>query len=63
MQIVEQFLKGLKDSPIKQIIYLGEIINDEKRVSYHLISELLVEEALKKSDITCTYCLQAYLLR
>lgn len=54
MQIVEQFLKGLKDSHIKQIIYLGGIINDEKRLSPHLKSRLIVEEALKKSGIPYT---------
>ncbi len=54
MQIVEQFLEGVKDSNIKQIIYLGGIINDEKRLSPHLRSRLLVEEALKKSGIPYT---------
>lgn len=54
MQIVEQFLKGLKDSHIKQIVYLGGIINDEKSLSPHLRSRLLVEEALKKSGIPYT---------
>lgn len=54
MQIVEQFLKSLKDSTIKQIIYLGGIINDERRLSPHLKSRLQVEEALKKSGIPCT---------
>ncbi len=54
VQVVEQFLKGLKDSTVKQIIYLGGIINDEKRLSPHLKSRLLVEEALKKSGIPCT---------
>lgn len=54
MQIVQQFLKGLKGSRVKQIIYLGGIINDEKRLSPHLKSRLLVEEALKKSGIPYT---------
>jgi uncharacterized protein YbjT (DUF2867 family) len=54
MQIVEQFLKGVENSRIKQIIYLGGIINDEKRLSLHLRSRLLVEEALKKSGIPYT---------
>lgn len=54
MQIVKQFLKGLKDSHIKQVIYLGGIINDEKRLSPHLRSRLLVEEALKNSGIPYT---------
>lgn len=54
MEVVEQFLKGVKNSDVKQIIYLGGIINDEKRLSPHLKSRLLVEEALKNSGIPCT---------
>lgn len=54
MQIVKQFLKGLKDSRVNQIIYLGGIVNDEKRLSPHLKSRLLVEEALYKSGISYT---------
>lgn len=54
MEVVEQFLKGIKNSRIKQIIYLGGIINDEKRLSSHLKSRLLVEEALKDSGIPYT---------
>lgn len=54
MQIVGQFLKPLKDSSVKQIIYLGGIINDEKKLSPHLKSRLQVEKALKKSGIPYT---------
>lgn len=54
MEVVEQFLKGIQDSQIKQIIYLGGIINDEKKLSPHLTSRLLVENALKKSGIPYT---------
>lgn len=54
MEVVDQFLKGVKNSSIKQIIYLGGIINDEKKLSPHLKSRLLVEEALKHSGIPCT---------
>lgn len=54
MQIAEQFLKGLKDTQVKQIIYLGGIVNDEKKLSPHLKSRLQVEEALKKSGIPYT---------
>lgn len=54
MQIAEQFLKALEDSNVKQIIYLGGIINDEKRLSPHLKSRLLVEEVLNKSGIPYT---------
>lgn len=54
MEVVNQFLKGIKQTNIRQIIYLGGIINDEKRLSPHLKSRLLVEEALKNSGIPCT---------
>jgi hypothetical protein len=54
MQIAKQFLQGLKESHVKQVIYLGGIINDEKRLSPHLRSRLLVEEALKNSGIPYT---------
>ena len=54
IEVVEQFLKGIKNSHIKQIIYLGGIINDEKRLSPHLKSRLLVEKTLKQSGIPCT---------
>ena len=54
IEVVEQFLKGVKNSHIKQIIYLGGIINDEKKLSPHLKSRLLVEQALKQSGIPYT---------
>lgn len=54
IEVVDQFLKGIKNSNIKQIIYLGGIINDEKKLSPHLKSRLRVEEALKQSGIPCT---------
>lgn len=54
LEVVEQFLKGLKNSHVKQIIYLGGIINDEKKLSPHLKSRLLVEKALKQSGIPYT---------
>lgn len=54
MEVVEQFLRGVKNTHIKQIIYLGGIINDEKRLSPHLKSRLLVEKALKQSGIPYT---------
>ena len=54
MQAVKGFVEALKDSSIKQIIYLGGIINDEKRLSPHLKSRLKVEEALKESGISYT---------
>ena len=54
MEVVNQFLKGIKNLPIKQIIYLGGIINDENNLSPHLKSRLFVEQALKRSGIPYT---------
>lgn len=54
MEVVEQFIKGIKSSGVKQIIYLGGIINDEKKLSPHLKSRLFVEKALKQSGIPYT---------
>ena len=53
-EVVKQFLKGVKHTQIKQIIYLGGMINDEKKLSPHLRSRLLVEKALKESSIPVT---------
>lgn len=52
--VVNQFLKGIRHTRIQQIIYLGGIINDEKMLSPHLRSRLLVEEAIKQSGIPYT---------
>lgn len=54
VEVAKQFLEGLKNSQIKQIVYLGAIINDEKNLSPHLTSRLLVENALKQSGIPYT---------
>lgn len=54
VSIVENFLEGLKTTQVKQIIYLGGIINDETTLSPHLKSRLLVEEALKKGHVPVT---------
>jgi uncharacterized protein YbjT (DUF2867 family) len=54
LQVAKHFLKGIKLTQIKQIIYLGGIINDETALSPHLKSRLLVEQALKESGIPCT---------
>jgi len=53
-KIVKEFISGVKKTKIKQIIYLGGIINDEKTLSPHLKSRLLVEESLRKSLIPLT---------
>lgn len=44
-EVVKQFLESLKRTKIKQIIYLGGIVNDEKKLSPHLKSRLLVERS------------------
>lgn len=54
LEVVGHFLNSLKNSNVKQIVYLGGIINDEKKLSPHLKSRLLVEKALKQSGIPCT---------
>jgi len=54
LQVAENFIAGLKQTKIKQIIYLGGIINDEKKLSPHLQSRLLVEKILKDSGIPIT---------
>lgn len=53
-EVAAQFIEGVKNTQIKQIIYLGGIINDETTLSPHLQSRLLVEETLKKSPIPTT---------
>ena len=54
IEVVKDFIKGLKNSKINQIVYLGGIINDEKTLSPHLKSRLLVEQVLKESGIPYT---------
>jgi uncharacterized protein YbjT (DUF2867 family) len=54
VETAENFIRGLKNTQAKQIIYLGGIINDEKKLSSHLRSRLLVEETLKQSGIPTT---------
>lgn len=54
VEIAENFIKGIKKTQTKQIIYLGGIINDEKKLSPHLKSRLLVEANLKNSSISTT---------
>lgn len=54
LEVANQFVKGMKRTHVQQIIYLGGIINDEKKLSPHLKSRLLVEEVLRKSAIPTT---------
>lgn len=53
-EVAEQFVRCIKNTNVKQIIYLGGIINDEKHLSPHLKSRLKVEEILKESSIPVT---------
>ena len=52
--VAKNFIESIKKTSIKQIIYLGGIINDEKSLSPHLRSRLLVEDILKNSSIKAT---------
>lgn len=54
VDIAESFVASLKTTKVKQIIYLGGIVNDESALSAHLQSRLLVEAVLKKSSIPTT---------
>jgi uncharacterized protein YbjT (DUF2867 family) len=54
VEVAERFVHALKKTNTQQIIYLGGIINDEKSLSPHLTSRLLVEGILKKSGIPTT---------
>ncbi len=53
-EIAQNFVDGLKKTRCQQIIYLGGIINDEKKLSPHLESRLLVEKVLIQSGIPTT---------
>lgn len=53
-EVVKQFLHKIKNTQVKQVIYLGGIIDDKKKLSPHLKSRLIVEEALKESGIPYT---------
>lgn len=52
--ITQQFIEGVKQKNVKQIIYLGGIAN-EKMLSEHLKSREAVESVLKKSGIPYTF--------
>lgn len=53
-EVANGFIEGIKKTGVKQIIYLSGIINDEKQLSPHLRSRLLVENILKNSGIPTT---------
>lgn len=52
--VAHHFVDALKKTAVRQIIYLGGIINDEKKLSPHLRSRLLIEDILKSSGIPTT---------
>jgi uncharacterized protein YbjT (DUF2867 family) len=54
LEVANNFIKVLKNTSVKQIIYLGGIINDVHALSPHLKSRLMVEEILKSSSIPTT---------
>lgn len=54
LEVAQTFVDGIKKTQIKQIIYLSGIVNDEKTLSPHLRSRLLVENILKQSSIPTT---------
>lgn len=49
IEVAQQFLKGIQNTKIKQIIYLGGIIDSVQDLSPHLKSRLRVEKILKES--------------
>lgn len=53
-QVARAFVSGIKEKEVRQIIYLGGIINDESSLSPHLKSRLLVEKILAQSRIPTT---------
>lgn len=54
LKVAEHFIQSLKNTKVKQLIYLGGIINDEEELSPHLKSRLLVEQILRDSAIPTT---------
>lgn len=54
IEVAESFVYKLKGTHIRQIIYLGGIINAERKLSPHLTSRLKVEEVLCRSGIPTT---------
>lgn len=53
-QVAENFVEGIGKTNVRQLIYLGGIINDEDSLSPHLGSRLLVEKILNKGSIPTT---------
>jgi uncharacterized protein YbjT (DUF2867 family) len=53
-KIAENFVSAIEQTSCKQIIFMGGIIEDEAKLSPHLMSRLSVERVLKSSKIPCT---------
>lgn len=53
-EVAQAFVEGIKKTRVRQLIYLGGIINDEHSLSPHLSSRLLVEKVLSQSKIPIT---------
>lgn len=53
-RVAQNFISTIEQTNCKQIIYLGGIIEDEKLLSPHLRSRLVVEKVLQRSRIPCT---------
>ncbi len=53
-EVANSFVKGMEQKKIRQLIYLGGIINDEHALSPHLGSRLKVENILTHSAIPTT---------
>ena len=56
IQSVDNFVKAVKQTSIKQVIYLSGIVNDQT-LSRHLNSRKLVEDHLQKGSYHLTYFL------
>lgn len=53
-EVAKAFVQGMKNTQVKQLIYLGGIINQDHELSPHLGSRLHVEEILSQSGIHTT---------
>jgi uncharacterized protein YbjT (DUF2867 family) len=54
IRVAKNFVSMMEKSSVKQIIFLGGIIEDEHQLSPHLSSRIAVEKVLRSSTIPCT---------
>lgn len=54
IETITRFIVSVARTQIKQIIYLSGIVNDERNLSKHLKSRLLVEKVIRSSNIPYT---------